>query len=383
MTVQRRTAPIARRLAKSIVLVAGVTGITGTMAQTRWIHSLTAPMEIEYDSNPNMSSSPTGSTTWARVIPSFTTRYMLGADEFGLDAELTAAKSSNTEVAEDRLDPRLRALWRHADPLNTTELAALLDRTAIRDAGLTEQVQAGSGNGSRTQYALTGRWTRDLDPRSSLLTEVGQEWNRYTGTTTPDYSRTSAVVRYTRALNERQSWYAAMNGQAYRAESNGTAPAADSSSRVVGAVGGWKHEFSPAFQIDANAGPLHYLSPSRTGLQGAVRAEYTLERAFGSIEISRAPVVNSTTGGLVTADQLQLRLRYDLGPLQKLELEAGHAREKATRSTGTLVTASWVRQWSESWQVGIKASTQKQDGPAGRATSNRVGVVFTYTAPDL
>jgi hypothetical protein len=384
--VPSRTAPIARRVARGILLAAGVTGITGTFAQTRWIHSLTAPAEIEYDSNPNMSSAPSAGTTWLRVTPSFTTRYVLGADEFGLDAELTAAKSSNTEVAQDRLDPKLRAVWKHADALNTTEFAALLDRSALRDAGLTEQVPLGV-DGSRTQYALSGKWTRDLDARSSLLTEVGQEWEKFSGTATPDFSRTSGAVRYTRALSERQSWYAALNGQAYRSESSGAVPAnpaAGLRSTVVGALAGVKHEFSPSFQIDASAGPLHFLTPdSRTGWQGGLRAEYTAERGFGSIEVSRAPVVNATSGGLVVADQIQLRLRYDLGPLQRLELEAGHAREKASRNTGTLATVAWMRQWTQSWQAGVKASTQRQVGPAGTATSNRVGVVFVYTAPDL
>jgi hypothetical protein len=384
--VPSRPTPIARRVANGIVLAAGVTGITGAVAQTRWIHSLTAPMEIEYDSNPNMSSGGSAGTTWLRVTPSFVTRYRLDRDEFGLDAELTAAKSSNTDVAQDRLDPRLRAVWKHENPLDTMEFAALLDRSALRDAGVTDQVQLGA-DGSRTQYALSGKWTRDLDPRSSLLTEGVQEWNHFSGTTTPDYARTSAAVRYTRAMSERQSWYAALNGQAYRADSNAAAPAgsgSSESSRVIGTLGGVKHEFSPFFQLDASAGPMHFLgSNARSSWQGGVKAEYTAERLFGSLEVSRTPVVNSTSGGLVAADQIQLRLRYDLGPLQRLDVEAGHAREKSSRSTGTLATVAWVRQWSPSWQVGLKASRQKQDGPAGSATSNRVGVVFVYTAPDL
>ncbi|MCC2632378.1 MAG: hypothetical protein K0S48_264 [Ramlibacter sp.] len=386
MSVHSRAAPVARCVAQGLLLAAGAAGATGAFAQTRWIQSLVVPMEIEHDSNPTMATVPAGSTNWLRLTPSLTTRYVLDANEFGVDMGLTLEKSSNQEVAKDRADPRLRAFWKHADPLNTTELALVYDRSALRDAGLTEQVQLGV-DGSRTLYGIHGTWKRDLDARTALSTDLSQEWERYSGTTTPDFSRTTAAVRYARARNERQTWYATLNGQAYRSEAGAATvpdPTPAQRSTVVGALAGVDHEFSEALRVDAAAGPVHFLQPSSsTGWQGAVKAGYTAERWFAGLELSRTPVVNATFGGLVLADQLQLRFRYDLDPLTRVDVEAGHARESAARSQRTLASAAWTRQWSESWQVSLKASTQRQQGPEGTARSNRIGVVFTYTAADL
>ena len=360
--------------------------MTGTFAQSRSIGSLTVPFEIEHDSNPNMSVQPSPGVTWVRVTPTITTRYVLAADEFGLDAALTAEKSSNQAVAQDRLDPRFRGFWKHADPLSTTELAVVLDRSALRDLGLTNQVQTGT-DGSRTLYGVNGKWTRDLDPRTAVSVEASQEWEEYSGTPTADFRRTTGVVRYARAMNERQTWYAAVNGQLYRSEASTVTvpdPTPSQRSTVIGGLAGVDHAFSEAFRLDAAAGPVHFLDPvSRNSWQAVVKAEYIAERWTAGLDLARTPVVNATFGGLVMSDQLQLRLRYDLGALSHVALEAGHARERVARSSRTLVSAAYVRQWTESWQVSVKASVNRQEGPEGTARSNRIGVVLTYTAPDL
>jgi hypothetical protein len=149
-------------------------------------------------------------------------------------------------------------------------------------------------------------------------------------------------------------------------------------------VGGVIHDFSPALRVEAGAGPVHFLQPAtRNGWQGAVKAEYTAQRWSAGAELARAPVVNATAGGLVLADELRVRLRYDLGPLSRVEVEAGHARDKASRSSNSLANLAWVRQLSASWQVALKASTQRQGGPEGTARSNRIGVMLTYSMPDL
>lgn len=360
--------------------------MTGSFAQSRSIGSLTVPAEIEHDSNPNMSVGPSPGVTWVRVTPTITTRYVRDVDEFGLDVALTAEKSSNQDVAQDRLDPRFRGFWKHADPLSTTELAVVLDRSALRDLGLTNQVQTGV-DGSRTLYGFNGRWTRDLDPRTAISVEGSQEWEEYSGTPTADFRRTTGTARYARAQSERQTWYAVLNGQLYRSEaSTATVPDPTPAQRstVIGALAGMDHAFSEAFRLDAAAGPVHFIDPvSRNSWQAVVKAEYTAERWTAGLNLARMPVVNATFGGLVMSDQLQLRMRYDLGALSHVAVEAGHARESVARSSRTLVSAAWVRQWTESWQVSVKASVNRQQGPEGTARSNRIGVVLTYTDPDL
>jgi hypothetical protein len=86
---------------------------------------------------------------------------------------------------------------------------------------------------------------------------------------------------------------------------------------------------------------------------------------------------------VVLTEEARLRLHYELDALSRIELDAGHAREKAARSKRSVASAAWLWQWRPSWQVAVRASTQRQEGPEGTARSNRVAVSLVYTAEDL
>ena len=380
-------------MVRGLLLVTGVAAAASAPAQSRWMHSLSVPMEMEYDSNPSMApgSSP-GSTLWLRVTPSLVTKYVRDNDEFSVDAALSAAKSSNQDVAEDRLDPRLRAAWKHTGPRDTTEFAALLDRRAFRDLDVSQQVPLGV-DGSSTLFALTGNWTHEFDARTTFNTDVRQEWERSTGATIPDFRRTTAAARLKRALSERTSWYAGVNAQAYRPEEGFVPPppippappiAPPQRSTVFGALGGVEHDVSENLRVDAYAGPVRFTQPeSRSDWQGGVTAEYKGPRWVAGMDLLRVPGVNSTFGGLAVTQEVRLRLRYDLTPVSRLEAEAGHSRERAVQSSRTLASLSWTREWSPSWQFVVKGSLERQEGPQGTARSNRIGVALVYSAPDL
>ncbi|GAB3775727.1 hypothetical protein GCM10028796_52060 [Ramlibacter monticola] len=379
-------APVRQQFACGLLVAAGVTGAAGAAAQSRTIYSLSVPTEIEHDSNPNLAVGPSAGTTWFRTIPSLTAGYVLGNEVFSLEAALTAEKSSNQEVARDRLDPRVRAAWKHVDSRNTTELAALLDRRALRALDVREQVPLGV-DGSRTLFALSGSWLHDLDARTVVGADVRQVWERFSDTTTPDFRHTTGAVRLTREQDDRQSWYAALTGQAYDPESDPDPldnAAAPKRSHAFGVLVGVTRSLSDTWRVDANAGPVHFTSPSsRDDWQGALKLEYRGERWVSGLELARAPGVNSTFGGLVVTEEARLRLRYELDALSRLELDAGHAREKETRTNRSAASVAWVRQWSASWQVAVRAATHRHEGPEGTARSNRIAVSLVYTAPDL
>jgi hypothetical protein len=381
----RGLVPLAHGAAGGLLLAAGVGAVTDACAQSRSIYSLSVPMEVEHDSNPNMSVGPAAGTTWLRATPRFTAGYVVGNEEFELEAGLTAEKSSNTGIAKDRLDPRVRAGWKHKGERDSTELALLLDRRAFRSLDVREQAPLGV-DGSRTLLAVTGSWLHELDARTTFNTDLRHDIERFSGTTTPDFQNTTAAVRLTRELDERRSGYVALNAQAYRPDGSGDRTIAGTSGRstVFGAVAGLQQAITPALRIDVNVGPVHFSQPSsRNGWQGLAKAEYTAQRWFAAVELSRAPGVNSTLAGLVATDDLRARVRWELDANSRLELDAGHARETAAGTHRSRAGVTWTRQWSPSWQLAVRASTHRQHGPEGTAHGNRIAVMLTYTAPDL
>lgn len=380
-------ARVTRGAAGLLLVAAGASGTSSTWAQSRAIYSVNVPMEIEHDSNPTMAVAPAGSTTWLRVTPRLTAGYVVDNDHYSLEAALAAEKSSNTAVARDRLDPRLRLGWKHTGERDVTEVAAVLERRALRDLAFREQVPIGV-DGSRTLLGIIGSWQRDVDERTQLSADARQEWERFSGTSTPDFRRTTAAVRLTREQDERRSWYVGVNGQLYQPERDSVpllpGVAAPERSSVVGAVLGIRQALSPRWRIDANVGPVNFnQSTTRTAWQGAVKVDYTGERWSGGVELARAPGVNATFAGLVVTDELRARVRYEVDPRSRVEVDAGHAREKATGSRRSQASVAWVRQLTAAWELAVRASTHRQQGPEGIARSNRIAAMLVYSAPDF
>ncbi|MBK6005153.1 hypothetical protein JJB11_03535 [Ramlibacter ginsenosidimutans] len=376
---------MAGRIARGFLVVAGAAGATAALAQSRTLYSLNVQTEIERDSNPNMSVTDPRGTTWFRVLPNLTTGYVYGNEEFDLEAGLTVEKSSNTDVAKDRVDPRLRGVWKHADAVDTAQLALLVDRRALRAVDVREHVPVGV-DGARTLYSIAGSWTRELSARSRAGVDLNQEWDQYTDVQTPDSRLTVGAARFTWQQDERRSWYAAVNGQYYRPEPRTDAAQAGSgrtSSMAAGALLGITQSLSEALRLDASAGPMHFNHPSKDGWQGRLSAEYTAQRWSGGIDLARTPSVNYTVGGLVESREGRAHLRYELGPRSSLNLQAAYSLQSDPESTNTFASVAWVHQWTPGWQVSVRGSVNRQQGLEGTARSNRIALVLTYSASDL
>lgn len=378
----RREAP-GLRIARGILLATGALAAGGAAAQTRSFYVLNVQSEVEHDSNPTMAIGDSPGTTWLRVVPNLTTGYRYGAEEFALEAALVAEKSSNPDVAQDRLDPRLRGVWKHADDVNTAQVAVLAERRALRALDVRNFVPIGV-DGARTLYSLGGSWIRELDARSRAGIELRQDWERYSDVSTPDFQLTVGAVRYTWQQDERRSWFATANGQYYRSEQQpGLSAGSDMSNTAVGATLGVSQSFTEAFRMEASAGPMHFNRPSKDSWQGTLTAEYTAQRWTAGLDLARTPAVNSTLGGLVVSDDARLRLRYELGPATRLEIAAAHGRQSDPDSKRTFASAAWVHQWAPAWQIALRAGVNRQEEAAGTARSNRIALVLTYSATDL
>jgi hypothetical protein len=370
-----------------VVLAAGVFGLANASAQTRTIWSASVPVEIEYDSNPNMLPGNGPSTTFVRVTPNASGAYVYGGDQFKFEGSLTAEKSSDTRAAKDRLDPRVRASWRRDDPLGTMELAALVERQAIRALDVGEHAPVGS-DGSRSLFALTAALQRDRDERTSWSADLRQEWARYSDAPSPDYRRTAASARVNRQQDENRTWYAGVNGQDYRADAaTSPVPLAPSAAHtgVAGALVGIVQSFGPAWRVEANAGPVRFTQgASRSDWQAYATAQYKAERWLASVEVSRAPGVDPTFGGLLVTNDAHARLRWDLDALSHFDFAAAMSSESAGgRTERAMASAAWSRQLSPFWQLAVRASLHRWESFGTTARATRIGAQLTYTKPDL
>jgi hypothetical protein len=375
-----------KRLANTLLFAAGVAGVAGAAAQTPRIVSVTVPMEVEYDSNPNMVIGNAPSTTWFRVRPSVTATQVQGNEQYSLEGALSAEKSSNSEVAKDRLDPRLRGQWRHADGVNTSQLALLLERQALRSLGVREHVPVGV-DGSRTLYAISGAWTRELSERMSVSGDLRQDWDQYSVDSISDARHTTGALRLTRLENERRSWYGAVNAQLYRSDSRqdpvlGTV--GGDRSNVAGALVGVNQLLTEGVRLDASVGWLHFDQPiTANDWQGSLRVEYAGEKWVTSAELSRYAGVNTTINGLLVTEEVRVRARYAISPLTRVDFDFGHSNEVAANSKRTIANLALVRQLSPTWELSVRGSRRQQEVVGGTARSNLLALLLVYSTPDF
>ncbi|HSV77822.1 MAG TPA: hypothetical protein VLK85_01280 [Ramlibacter sp.] len=373
-------------LLASALLAAGLAGASGAAAQSTRVYSATVPVEIEHDSNPNMVVGNPRGTTWLRVRPTIAMTQVQGTEEYLLEGGLSAEKSSNSDVAKDRVDPRLRGMWRHAGELNTGHVEALLDRRSFRSVDIREAVPTGV-DGSRTLMALTGAWTRELSALSSFSANLRQAWERYNVSSTPDFRYTTGSVRLTHQAQERRSWYADVNGHLYRSQDRqdpvlGTVRG--TRSRAAGTVVGVNQQFSERFRADASAGVVRFSEPSSdTDWQAALRTEYSGERWQGALDLSRSPSVRSTLGGLEVTRAVRLNVRYSLGPLTRLDVDVGHSKGQVATSRRSLASLALVRELSPAWELTVRATRRQQRELGGTAAANLIALVLVYNAPDF
>ena len=155
-------------------------------------------------------------------------------------------------------------------------------------------------------------------------------------------------------------------------------------STAAGGLIGITQSFSEALRIDANAGLMHFTEPTKDDdWQGSFRADYTGERWLAGLEVSRAPSVNATLGRLVVNEAMLLRLRYDLGALTRLEVDAGYSSEKAAQSKRSRVGIAVVRQWSPTWHVRSKVPPTNWRKVPGHRQGNRLSLQLVYSNPDF
>jgi hypothetical protein len=345
---------------------------------------VTVPVEVEHDSNPGLAVRNPQSTTWLRVRPSVSMTQVRGTEEYVLEGGVNAEKSSNSAVAKDRVDPRLRGLWRHAGELNTGQAEVLLDRRSFRALDIREPLPTGV-DGSRTLMSLSGSWTREVTERTSVTTSVRQAWERYSVNTTPDFRDTSGSVRVSHQADERRTWYAGVNGQVHRsdvAQDPVLGRVGGIRSRVAGTFVGVSQQFSERFRADANAGAVRFSQPrTLTDWQGALRTEYTGERWQASLDLSRAPGVSSTLGGLEVTNAVRAGVRYAVNPLTHVDFNVGHSKGQSIDSKRTLASLAFVRQLSPAWELTARATRHHVRTLSGPAKANLVALVLVYNAP--
>jgi hypothetical protein len=357
-------------------------------AQTQWIYAVSAPTEVEHDSNPRLSPGASASVRRLRIAPALAASYKAGRDDFSVSGAVSLETSNDTSLSANRADPRLRAEWKRTGEVFNYGLLVSVDRRAYRATDIDAPVPIGV-DGTRMQMSLGGNWVMQFGDRSSIAADLRFDDVNHDVGSIADYRLTAGSARYAREVSERLTWYAGTTLQVYRPAAGPAMPVPAPSlggSEAMGLMAGARTQVTQSLEVDGNAGFLRFTGGRNdTDWQGSVRATYQSQRLTGLLELSRSPSPSPQAGVLEINQAFRVQASYALSERSRVQMEL--ARGKIGGAAGralTHMTLGWTTDLTPDWQFAVKATHRRQEQAlVGQARANILSLALVYSRPDF
>lgn len=373
--------PVARA---GLVALALCAVSSRAFSESRWIYSLSVPSDLEYDSNPLMSSTQSQSVTRLRTMPQLHARYQGDRDELEINGGIALERSSDPQVSADRQDPRVRADWRHATPVGGYGMYMALEQEAYRSADVAVQVPR-ELDGTRRLVDFGANWTYTVDPNHTLSANAHQERVTFDAGQIADYWLSAATVQFSGVTSERTSWYTSAAAQSYRPAATPGLPSSHENSGSFGVLAGYRRALTESMDLDLGAGLVRFTGPlPDTGWQGTAKLTYKGPRLDAWMEASRRPDVDTASSRMSLTSIARVGVRYALDERSGLGLTASASRFHAFEDTSAKeLTAVYDRQLTRFWSMAVRAQYRARTDQAGSATANLVSLTVKYLNPDF
>jgi len=342
-------------------------------------HSVSVPMEVEHSSNPALTTGGAVGVTRVRVSPQYTIQKEDGTTltRFSLGGVLE--RSSNTAVSGHRSDPNLSVAMEHALPSGGIGLRVALTESSTRTE---EFAETGTVASDATQRSIVaeGNWTHDMSEVSRFELGLGASHLRYDTLRLVSSREIRSSAGYRHSLGEDTFLTARWEGARLHPE-QGVAR----SSRNRFSVG-LSTRLSEAFRLVGELGTVRTTGPGATrGPATLLRLDYSGERLLSALEWSRSTAVSGAAGGYTGTRLLGWTAEYALSELTSVNLAASQTRSQGvTGASGASFRLGLRHSLGEFWSLeGRVSQLRSRPATGGRATSNGVGVLLSYTHPDF
>lgn len=364
---------------RGLWLLPAVLLASGAAQADQWVHSITAPTSIDYDTNLPLTARNKRSVTRGIFVPTYNLTGTFGADEYKLGLGARIERSSDKRVSDDREDPNLSLAWRRITEKGEFGLNYRFEQASSRAAEL-EETGARSGDGTRTTHAIGGSWRHALSDRNSLTTALNYQDVSFKDSTSTDYTNTGLSLTYGHQWSERIEPFAFLSAGHYEPKS-GTASSSDNYTLQ----GGVNYKASENLSLTAQAGVSRVDGTnSDTGWLGSLVMRYAGRRYDYSLEAGRANTA-SGEGGFVQNDYLRAAWSYALSERTRLGLDASWRDSKGDQPNIYTQAGAWASyELSHFWSARAYATykERREDGQAS-ASGNIVGITLIYSHPDF
>lgn len=357
-------------------LSALLTVLTFNITQSRadtWQHTMSSRLSTEFDTNPALSPINPGSVRRMLFEPSYTVMGKVSENELKAGLALQVERSSNQALSHNREGPNVFFDWLRQSNVGEFGVTSKYAEIATRDAGIDAAGRVPIAS-TRVSRALSGRWNRALNERTTLVADGSYEGISYKGGSYVDYVTQSGGVKFSYAFSERSTTFLRVSGDKFSPTGGG------SFSRLGVAMLGLNMK---AELVDVIAQVGKSKGGGQIASQGSLELQYTGQRTLLSLNFDRQ-ILPSGLGSFVQADQVRGSWSYAWNELSHIGLDWDRRKNHAIVINNIRTTCGiWLQSnLNQLWGLRVYNMHNVIEGGAG-ASSNVVGVSLVFANPDF
>lgn len=355
-------------------------------------YSVSVPATVEYDSNPNLSTSGSHGVMVERIVPQLDVTRVWGPDTWDLTLGATLQRSSDQAETSNRNDPNIGLRWTRQDELNTFTLSGQYAQTSSRAYEL-QQTGLVVADRTQTSKSLNAAWTRLLSERLSF--NLGANYSNviYSGSQSDqsglglnNYTTAGVTTGLNYDLNETSAAFLTAGASVY-SPSSSTLPVSHYQNLMLG----YRKTASDTLQWTAQVGMARIEAESTNyAWQASLTGTYTGERLNSSITLGRLVTPSGATGGFSNSNQVSWQADYELTARLKAGAQASWMRSQSEGGVGSigqsntkLIGLSLSYELTPSLTLALNGQRRQVDYTFGRAADNMVGLTLTYSRLDF
>lgn len=346
------------------------------------IQSLTLPLSIEYESNPQFSTSNKQSNNRIILTPRYSINSNQGANQFDASASVRIERSSDQEISQDRSSPSLNIAWSHDYETGQFSITALSNKQSTR---VTELMDRGlvSGDNTVNTYGLSANWLNHLTDRMLLTLGSNITNVTYDGLNTTrlvNYGNESADARLTYNLSEQKEIFFQLTSSVYKPEGINTF-----SSKTISIDVGQIWDVNEKLNITSSIGSSETknINDNNKSWQASISTEYETLRTTSNLSLSRSqsPV---STGSLNETNNIAVGWLYNLSEKDEVRLNYSWIQNLTINKTETKqFSVDYIRALSSSWDFQVLAEHRMVNDQLTNVSSSSIMATIIYRISDF
>lgn len=362
-----------------IILIVGV--FTSASADVR--QSITAPLSVGYESNPQFSRSNQQSISRITLSPSYSLNTVQGADKWSANANLNIIRTSKQSISQDRNDPSVNLGWSHDYETGQFSVKGLFNTQStqvseLTDSGLIE------GDNTRNNRSVSVNWINNLSERTSLTLGSKTTDVSFSGLTTSglvDYLNESLSSSLNYVISEKLQTSISLSNSRYSPK-NASNTDSETNSANIGMTWNTAEKLNISASIGSNE-TQRGNSPKNGSWKASLTSQYTTSRTNTSFNLSRRQSPSSL-GSVNESNQLSVNWSYSLSERDNIAIALSSVKNLTINSTKTSqYSASYTKELSLSWDFRLNAKHIARDNRLTNVSSNSIMATIIYKLPDF